>query len=149
MTSLFFSYSHRDENLRNELEKHLTILKRNQVIDTWHDRRIHPGQVIDNQISIHLKSANVILLLVSSDFLASDYCYDIEMKEAMEMHETGLAIVIPVILRPCDWHGTPFGKLLAIPTDGKAVTQYSNVDEAFLNITQAVKKSINSILGMT
>jgi hypothetical protein len=145
MINLFFSYSHKDLDLRNELEKHLAILIRQQIIDSWHDRRIEAGQVIDHAISTHLQQADIILLLVSSDFLASDYCYDIEMKEAMKRHETKETVVIPVILRPCDWHDTLFGKLLATPTDGKPVTQFANLDEAFLDITRAIKRVAKSL----
>jgi len=145
MINLFFSYSHKDSDLRNELEKHLAILIRQLVIYSWHDRRIEAGQVIDHAISTHLQQADIILLLISSDFLASEYCYDIEMKEAMKRHETKEAVVIPVILRPCDWHDTLFGKLLATPTDGKPVTQFTNLDEAFLDITRAIKKVVKSL----
>src|SRR5262249_6285750 len=119
MATLFFSYSHRDEDLRDELETHLAALKRQGVIETWHDRRIGAGQEVDNTISEHLEDADIILLLVSPYFIASDYCYDVEMARAMERHDAKLARVIPVILHPCDWHNLPFGKLLATPKDGK------------------------------
>jgi hypothetical protein len=140
MVNLFFSYSHKDESLRDELEKHLSILKRNGIIDTWHDRRIEAGSVLDASISNNLKNSQIILLLVSSDFLASDYCYDIEMKEAMRLHESKQAVVIPIILRPCEWQDSPFGSLLAAPTDGKPVTKFPSLDEAFLEVTKAIKK---------
>jgi hypothetical protein len=118
MVRLFLSYSHRDENLRNELEKHLAVLRRQGVIDVWHDRRIGPGDMIDHEISAQLEAANFVLLLVSPDFLHSDYCYDVEMTRAMERHAAGAAQIIPIILRPCDWHDAPFGKLNATPADG-------------------------------
>ena len=121
MTELFFSYSHNDEALRNELETHLSMLKRQGVIAVWHDRRIGAGQEVHGQISEHLERADIILL-VSPYFLASDYCYETEMTRAMERHHQGTARVIPVILHPCDWQGAPFGKLLAVPTDGKPVS---------------------------
>ena len=110
MAHVFFSYSHADEALRNELEKHLAGLCREGVITTWHDRRIGPGDDLHGQIHDQLDSADIVLLLVSSDFLDSDYCYDVEMTvRAMQRHERGEARVIPIgILRPCDWHGTPF-----------------------------------------
>lgn len=139
MISVFFSYSHEDEQLRNQLEQQLAILKRQNVIATWHDRRITAGEVVDHAISSNLEMANIILLLVSPAFLASDYCYDHEMQRAMERHGAGEAVAIPVILRPCDWHGTPFGKLLATPTDGKPVTQWADRDQAFLEVTKAIR----------
>uniref|UniRef100_A0A1X7T833 TIR domain-containing protein n=1 Tax=Amphimedon queenslandica TaxID=400682 RepID=A0A1X7T833_AMPQE len=114
MTTIFISYSHSDEKMWKELEKHLSTLRRQGVINTWYDRLIGPGEDIHGQINDHLNSADIILLLVSADFLASDYCYDIEMKRAIERHNKGEARVIPVILRPCDWHGAPFGRLNAV-----------------------------------
>ena len=113
MSILFFSYSHADENLRDQLEKHLVALQRQGVISSWHDRRITAGTELADAIDGHLDAADVILLLISPDFIASDYCYDREMKRAMERHRTGDARVIPVILRPCDWKDLPFGTLLA------------------------------------
>jgi len=140
MVEVFFSYSHKDEGLRNELEKHLSVLRRQGVIDIWTDHRIGLGEEIGNEIDQHLESADIILLLVSSDFLNSNYCIDIEMKRAMERHERGEARVIPVILRPCDWQGAPFGKLKAIPTDGKPVTKHQTLDDAFLDVARAIRE---------
>ena len=147
MTSVFFSYSHVDEVLRDELEKHLSTLKRQGLIDTWHDRRILAGDEFDNEISEHLERANLILLLISADFISSKYCYDIEMKRALERHEAGEARIIPVILRACDWQGMPFGKLMATPQDGLAVSSWSNIDEAFLDIVRSIKKAIRATVG--
>lgn len=149
MISLFFSYSHRDEALRDELEIHLSSLKRQGVIDTWHDRRIVAGEEVDHEISEHLETADVILLLVSPYFIASDYCYDIEMKRAMERHENGQARVIPVILHPCDWQATPFGKLMATPTDGKPISKFPNQHDAFLEVTKAVRKAAEEMLAQS
>lgn len=140
MIKLFFSYSHKDEELRNELDKHLSILKRQGIITVWHDRCILGGSDLNREINNNLKTSNVILLLISSDFLASDYCYDNEMTYAMTMHEKNEATVIPVILRPCDWHDTAFGKLLACPSDGKPVIKFPTLDEAFLEVTNEIKK---------
>ena len=139
MLSIFFSYSHEDELLRNQLEQQLAILKRQNIIAAWHDRRIIAGEEIDHAISVSLESADIILLLISPAFLASDYCYDREMQRAMERHARREAIVIPVILRPCEWHATPFGKLLATPTDGKPVTQWADRDTAFLEVAKAIR----------
>jgi TIR domain len=121
---LFYSYSHKDEKLRDQLEDHLAMLKREGVIRGWHDRRISAGREWEGQLDKHLDSADIILLLTSSAFLASDYCYDVEVKRAMERHEAREARVIPVILRACDWHSAPFGKLQAFPKDGKPVKQW-------------------------
>ena len=139
MLNLFVSYSHGDEELRRELEKHLSILRRLGVISSWDDRRIGPGEDIHKEINTHLENADIVLLLVSVDFLDSDYCYDVEMQRALERHRQGLARVIPVILRPCDWQKAPFGNLKACPNDGKPVVDHKTHDEGFLQVAQAVR----------
>jgi hypothetical protein len=142
MVTLFFSYSHRDEALRDQLETQLSMLKRQGFIETWHDRRITAGEAFDRAISANLERADIVLLLVSPDFLDSDYCYDKEMTRALERHAAGSCTVIPLILRPCDWHDAPFGKLLAAPKDGKPITQWPNLDEAFLDVIRAIKGAL-------
>jgi hypothetical protein len=109
LASLFFSYSHRDERLRDQLEMHLSSLRRQGLISTWHDRRIVAGSDVDESIDENLNSADVILLLVSPDFIASDYCYEREVARAIQRHKDGKAKVISVILRPCDWRELPIG----------------------------------------
>jgi hypothetical protein len=139
MASVFFSYSHVDEALRDQLEKQLAVLKRQGVIDVWHDRRIGAGEDFAKAIDQHIETDDIILLLVSSDFLNSDYCYEKEMMRAMERHASGEAIVIPVILRACDWHSTPFGALNAVPRDGQPITKFPDRDEALLEVAKAVR----------
>jgi hypothetical protein len=134
------SYSHADEDLRNQLEKHLSVLRRQGTITTWNDRRIGPGADIHGQIKEELERADIVLLLVSADFLGSDYCYDVEMGRALERHHAGLSHVIPVILRPCAWLDSPFAGLRAVPLDGKPVVKYANVDEAFVEVVEAVRQ---------
>lgn len=141
MAKLFFSYSHRDEALRDELEIHLAALKRQGIIEAWHDRRIGAGEEFDHEISEHLEDTDIILLLMSPYFIASDYCYDVEMQRAMERHKVGEARVIPVILHPCDWHTLPFGKLLATPKDGKPISKFPNIHDGFLEVVQAIRKA--------
>ena len=142
---VFFSYSHKDEELRDELADHLTMLERQHVITAWHDRRIGAGEEWKGAIDDHLNTADVILLLVSSKFLASDYCYDVEMARAMERHEAGEATVIPVILRAVDWKTAPFVRLKALPTDGKPVTSWQNQDEAFADVVKGIRTAINKL----
>src|SRR5260370_34842844 len=101
--SLSYSYAHADEALRDELEKHLSILRRQEMISTWYDRQIVPGANWSQEINAHFETAELILLLISPDFLASDYCYGVEMRHALERHERGCAKAIPIILRPVDW----------------------------------------------
>lgn len=145
MTSLVFSYAHADEALRNELEKHLSPLKRMGRISTWHDRRIVPGEEFVDQIDQHFAQADIILLLISSDFIASDYCYQIEMTNALQRHEQGDAVVIPVILRTCAWHQLPFGKLLAATVDGKPIVQFPSYDEGFVQVVEAVSRALDKL----
>jgi hypothetical protein len=144
---VFYSYSHRDEGLREELQKHLSVLRRNGIIDDWHDRKISPGSEWGSEIDTHLNSAKIILLLVSPDFLASDYCYGIEMKRALERHEAKEACAIPVILRHCDWYGAPFAKLQALPRDAKPVTAWTDTDEAFTDIAKGISRAVGELMN--
>ncbi len=138
---LFFSYSHADQKLRKELEKHLSLLKRQKVIKTWHDGELVAGDEVDSGIAISLETADIILLLVSHNFMHSYYCYEKEMAAALRRHEQGAAKVIPIILRPVDWKSAPFGKLLALPSDGKPVVKWKLRDSAFLDITEGIRNA--------
>ena len=144
---VFFSYAHEDEALRGELVKHLSLLQRQGVITAWHDRKITAGTEWAGAIDAHLQSAQIILMLVSADFMASKYCYDVEIQRAMERHEAKEARVIPVILRPVDWQGAPFGKLHALPTEGKPITTWSNQDEAFVNVARGIRTVAQELTG--
>lgn len=145
MIKVFFSYSHNDETERNELEKHLSVLKRQGVIETWYDRRILAGSDLDNEVDQNLVESNLILLLVSPDFLDSDYCYSKEMQKALEMRREGVAWVIPIILEHCDWKNTPLKGLLACPKDGKPISDYPNPNKAFNEIAQEIRRVIGEI----
>jgi hypothetical protein len=141
---LFYSYSHKDEAYREELVKHLIMLQRSGLIREWHDRKILPGEEWDEQISINLENADLILLLISSDFLASKYCYDIEAKRALERHNSGEAIVIPIILRPVSWDLTPFSKIQALPFNAQPITQWADKDSAFVSVCEGILALITS-----
>jgi hypothetical protein len=138
--AVFFSYSHKDEALRDKLATHLKLLERQGVIQQWHDRQIVAGTEWKGEIDGNLEAAQIILLLISADFLASDYCYDLEMGRALERHDAGSARVIPIVLRSVDnlWQA-PFGKLQALPTDGKAVTLWDNQDAAFADVAKGIR----------
>ncbi len=137
---IFFSYAHEDEALLNQLKSHLRPLQRQGIIDVWYDRDISAGTEWEREISQHLDSSQIILLLVSPDFMDSDYCYSIEMKRAIERHDRGDAIVIPIILRHVLWKGTTLGKLKALPTDGKPVKSWLDPDEAFFNVADSIRE---------
>jgi AAA+ ATPase superfamily predicted ATPase len=143
---IFFCYAHEDEPLRQGLEKQLRALKRQGLIDVWHDRKIGVGTDWEEEIDKHLNKAQVILLLISPDFMDSDYCYGIEMMRAIERHERGEAHVIPIILRPVYWQGAPFGKLQALPTNAKPVTRWGNRDDAFLDIANGIRNAVQHLL---
>jgi GTPase SAR1 family protein len=138
--TLFYSYAHVDEAFREQLEKHLSLLRREGLLSDWHDRAILPGAAWADEIDEHLEQADLILLLVSADFLASDYCYEIEMARALERHQRGEAHVIPVILRPCAWSSAPFARLQALPRNAQPITTWHNQDEAFTQIVQALRR---------
>src|SRR5712691_1471711 len=131
---VFYSYAHEDETFRNELEKHLSLLRRQGLITAWHDRHILPGIDWAQAIDEHLERASVILLLISADFLASDYCYGIEMQRALQRHQANEARVIPILLRPVDWKDAPFARLQVLPTNAKPITAWNNQDEAFADV---------------
>src|SRR5450759_1667907 len=127
---VFYSYAHGDEAFCNKLQKHLSLLQRQGLIKAWHDRHILPGTDWSQAIDEHLERASVILLLISADFLASDYCYGVEMQRALERHQANEARVIPILLRPVDRNDAPFAHLQALPTDARPITTWSNQDEA-------------------
>jgi integrase len=143
---IFFCYSREDDILKKELDKHLKGLKREALIKVWHDREIVPGTDWEREIDKHLNQANIILLLVSPDFMASDYCYSKEMIRAMQRHEAEEARVIPIILRPCHWKSAPFGSLQALPTDGKPVKSayWHSLDDAFYDIVEGIRDAVET-----
>jgi hypothetical protein len=144
---LFYSYSHKDEKRRSKLETHLSQLKNDGLISAWHDHMIRAGDEWEPEIARHLQTARVILLLVSPDFLASHYCYEVELKRAMERHDAGQARVIPIILRHCDWLSAPFCRLKALPTDGHPVAgrKWKNQDEAFTDIARGIRHELANL----
>jgi hypothetical protein len=144
---LFFSYSHQDEALRDELAMHLSLLEHEGLIRTWHDRSIEAGKEWEREIDHHLHSADIILLLVSPPFIASRYCWSVEMKEALDRHSRGEARVIPIILRPVEWKSSPIGVLQALPRDGKPVVEWQLKDRAFVEITAGIRQAIAKMIA--
>lgn len=142
---LFYSYSHRDEQYCEQLKIHLSPLRRQSLIEEWYDREIVPGQEWRGIIDDRLEASKVILLLISADFINSNYCYETEMLRAVEKHEQGEAIVVPVIIRPADWQQTPFSGIQAIPKDGKPVTLWPNQDEAWLDVVRGIRRVLTQL----
>lgn len=142
---VFWSYSHKDEPLRDELHKHLAVLRHAGLIADWHDRKIGAGKVWKEEIDRHLGDADVVLLLVSASFLASDYCWGDEMAKALARHAKNEARVIPVILRPCDWQDTPIAQLQAVPKDAQPITQWGDRDVAYLDVASAIRRAVKEL----
>lgn len=144
---VFVSYSHADEKLKDALLKHLRPLERMKIISSWNDRRLLAGDTWDKEIDRNLEEADLVLFLVSIDFINSAYCYDIELKRALERHSRDGCKVVPIILRGCLWKHTDFGKLQALPRDGKPVTSWSDVDDALTNVAEGILRLANELLS--
>ena len=139
--SVFISYSQKDEYYKKALEAHLTILQRLNVIATWSDRKITAGDNWEQEINLNLEKSKIVLLLISANFLSSDYCYDTETIFALEQHNNGKAIVLPIIIKPCLWQKSNFGHLQAFPSV-KPISLWKNKDEAWLSVTNEIVKVI-------
>ncbi len=111
----------------------------------WYDGEIEAGKEWVQEINQHLSEAQIILLLISQDFMASEYCYDIEMQKALQRHDTGEAHVIPIILRPAMWENSPIGKLQALPTGAKPIIMWPNREIAFLDVAKGIQKAIDQL----
>jgi hypothetical protein len=135
---VFFSYAHKDEDLKDDLVRHLKSLQSMGMIEAWDDREIDVGTEWAQEIDDRLNDAEIILLLVSASFMGSHYCFNIEMIRAMERHDLNQAIVVPIILKPVYWKHAPFGKLQAVPKNGRPVVQWESVDEAFEHVTERI-----------
>ena len=141
---IFCCYAHEDEPLLNKLKAQLRPLQRQGLIDMWHDRDINAGTEWEREISKQINEAQIILLLVSPDFMNSDYCFSVEMQRAIERHEREETCVIPVILRPIYWQGT-LGKLQALPTNAKPIIDrfWHSTDEALYDVSEGIRKIID------
>jgi hypothetical protein len=135
-------YAEEDELQGKEIARHLGVLKRQDIINFWHDRQISAGAERVQEIYRHLNTAHIILLLISQYFMDSDFCYVVEMRRAIERHERGEARVIPVILRPVFFQRAPIARLQALPTNGKPIigSGWSSLDEAFFDVAEGIRK---------
>lgn len=148
--SLFYSYAHEDESLRDELAGHLKILERRGLINAWHDRQIVPGQAWGQAIDQHLLTADLVLLLVSKDFIGSDYIWGVELAQAMQRQQAQQCEVVPIIVRavdidPADAEDLPFLKLQALPPDLLPVTSWTNRDEAWTQVAKGLRATVGLI----
>src|ERR1700687_492857 len=142
---VFCAYARADEKWLRQLETHLSGLERQRLISLWHDRQILPGSNWEETIDAHLETASVILLLISADFVASNYCYGIEMKRALERHEANEVRVVPIVVRPCDWQRLPFASLQALPMDAKPISTYTSVDQGWTQVASGLRRVIEDL----
>ena len=143
--SVFISYAHEDEPLRKRLEAHLSLLRRQGLIADWHDRQILAGKEWGQEIDEHLETASIILLLISPDFLASDYCYGVELQQALARQRAGKVHVAPILLRPVDLEDAPFAQLQFLPQGAKPVTLWENQDEALTDIAKGIRMIVGQL----
>ena len=147
LLNIFIAYSREDGKLRERLDKHLSGLKRRNYINTWFDGQIDAGTEWEKEIDLALSKADIILLLISADFIASDYCFDVEMKKAISRHEKGDAVIIPIILHPCDWSDLPFSKIQGLPQNGKAITSeyWKSPEFALSEVAKSIKDIVEKL----
>ena len=141
---IFISYSHRDQAVLDRLHTHLAPLRSEGLIDTRYDRRILAGGRIDAEIDRELEACELFLMLVSPDFLASDYCVNREMRRALERHRDDAAHVVPIIVEPCDWRSSPLGELKALPLDGEPISKWTNPNDAYLDVVRELRRILET-----
>jgi hypothetical protein len=140
----FISYAHHDRTVLDRLHVHLAMLRREGRLSAWHDREILPGGVIDDEIASQLHDSELFLPLVSPDFLASQYCYQAELRAAIKRQEAGTMVIVPVIVEPCDWQASPLSLFKAVPRDGLAVSEWTNPNAALLDVVKELRRLIGS-----
>lgn len=144
---IFCSYSHKDELLRQEFDSSIALLRRQKLVQIWHDRKISAGDEWAGDIDHHLDSADIVTLFVSADFLASDYCYEKELGRALDREAQKEVVIVPIILRECDWEEAPFGRFQAIPTGAKPVTAWADRDQAWTQVAKSLKGTVRQVLA--
>jgi hypothetical protein len=139
-TNAFISYSHVDADALERLHKHLAMLRRESVIIAWTDHQILPGDRLDDAIMSNLEGSNLFLALVSPDYLASNYCYEREFQNALGLAKAGRLRIVPIIVEPCEWQRSPFGELMALPKDGKPISEWTNPNNALLDVVAGLRR---------
>jgi hypothetical protein len=138
----FLSYSHKDESFRMELQTHLKMLEHEGLISLWQDHEILPGDAWNTKIEEELNAAEIILFLVSADFIASDYCWGKEVETAMALHACGQATLVPILVRHCDWKTAKFAQLQSLPVGMIPVSAWDDRDQAWTNVVQSLRDLI-------
>lgn len=142
---VFISYVERDSNLCDELLIHLSMMRRQGLVEEWYDRLVAPGSERNLEAHRALERSDVVLPLVSADFISSNERFTLEMRKALERHERGETQVLPVIVRACDWKHPPLGLLQVLPTGARPVTSWTNRDEAWLDVTRGIRSAVERL----
>lgn len=142
--SVFISYSHADERALERLHKHLAMLQREGLISAWYDRAILPGSDLSGDILEQLDRSDIFLALVSPDYLASNYCYEKEFERALGRAERGETRIVPVVVEPCDWLASPLQRFMALPKDGKAISEWTNANTAYLDVINGLRRLVSA-----
>lgn len=140
----FISYSHADEKMLERLHKHLAMLQREGTLTTWSDHSVLPGSQLGSDIDQNLDRSDLFLALLSPDYLASRYCYEREFQHALKLAEAGRIRIVPIILEPCDWLASPFSQFLALPKDGKPISEWTNHNNAFLDVVTGLRRVLTA-----
>ncbi|MGO4127410.1 toll/interleukin-1 receptor domain-containing protein [Inquilinus sp. YAF38] len=143
-TKAFISYSHADEKALERLHKHMAMLRREGDISTWTDNQVLAGDSVDTEISKNLEDSGIFIALLSPDYLASNYCYEKEFARAQELCLAGSMRIVPVVIEPCDWSSSPFREYLALPKDGKAISEWTNQNNAYLDVVSGIRRLIKN-----
>ena len=144
---LFLSYAHEDRNILEELRKHLAPLRHEQVVTDWYDRELVPGQSWNHRIQEQLESSHLVLVIVTADFVASDYAYGQELNRALELHDTGLLRLIPVIARNCLWQNLPLARIQVLPEGAVPISRWQDRDDAYVSVVTGVERAAREILA--
>jgi hypothetical protein len=137
---VFVSYAPFDARFLDQLEKHLSSLRREGIIEVWNHQRIVIGEDWKATAAIALQEADIILLLISADFIDSDSCFDTELAHAIRRHRDGTARVCPIVVRRVDWGNLPFADLLALPRNGRPIAQWTDPDDAWAEVSQEIRQ---------
>jgi len=144
---VFICYAQEDESALEALVTHLKVLKKQGYLTMWYDHEISPGTDWEQEIDTHLNTAHIILLLISQHFVASDYCYLVQMEQAVQRHQQGDARVIPVLVRPVHYERTPFARLQPLPSNRKPLlgSGWPYRDEAFFEVAEGIRKAAEEL----
>ncbi|MGB0848403.1 MAG: toll/interleukin-1 receptor domain-containing protein, partial [Thiolinea sp.] len=143
---LFISYAHEDEAYREQLDKRLRGIRRSLPLEFWHDRHLKAGELVHDKILQQLERADIVVLLISPDFVDSDYCFSHEMEVALKLYEEKQNIVIPVIIRETDdWHSFQIGNHVALPTDGKPVCDWASEDKFWADVQKGIREQVEGL----